>query len=136
MQKHNAERGEIYAPELAGQLRDFRGLRWGNITPTDIDAFLDFGNHLFIIIEAKFAGTELPLGQRLAIERLCDAANKSVHCLALIVSHESPAGEAIDFATARAIEYRYRGAWVRVEREATCYDFVECMRKRYVPAAP
>jgi len=126
------ERGEAYNKERARQGRDFTGLRYGAITPTDIDAFIDFGNHLFIMIEAKYNGTELPYGQRLALERLCDAANETVRSFVLIVSHNQPPNEEIDFAAARAVEYRWNHTWVPIQREATCSDFVDAICERYL----
>jgi len=32
-------RGKVYNPGRAGQLKDFSGLRWGSMTPTDVDAY-------------------------------------------------------------------------------------------------
>jgi hypothetical protein len=34
----------------------FDGMKFGRITPTDIDAAIEFDNRLFIFIEAKFIG--------------------------------------------------------------------------------
>lgn len=126
------QRGKIYNAGRAGQLRDFSGLRYGTITPTDIDAFIDFGNELFIFIEAKYNGTELPYGQRLALERLCDAANEKVRSFALIVSHSYSPEEPIDFSMAQATEYRWNHRWIPIQREATCCDFVDAMREKYL----
>ena len=55
------------------QIKDFSGLRFGKISPTDIDGFLDFGNSLFIFVEMKHGDTRIPYGQKLALTRLCDA---------------------------------------------------------------
>ena len=46
-----AERGVIRNRQFAQQLRDFSGLRFGKITPTDIDGFMDFGDRLFVVLE-------------------------------------------------------------------------------------
>lgn len=70
------ERGVIRNREYAKQLKDFSGLRYGKITPTDIDGFLDFGDQLFVVVEGKHAGSAIQTGQRLALERLVDAC----HC--------------------------------------------------------
>ena len=56
--------------EYAKQLKSFSGLRFGKITPTDIDGFLDFGNNVYVFIETKHGDAPLPYGQKLALERL------------------------------------------------------------------
>ena len=50
------KRGKIGNRRRALQIRDFTGLRWGNITPTDIDALIDFGDKVFVFIEVKKKG--------------------------------------------------------------------------------
>lgn len=119
------QRGEIYNPKRAGQLRDFSGLRFGKITPTDIDGFIDFRNKLHIYIEAKYEDTELWHGQRLALERICD--NCKIPCTVVVVSHRQPVNEMIDFANADVIEYRWERKWHHVTRPATCREFIEAM---------
>lgn len=105
-----AERGAIYNRDRAAQLRDFTSLRWRNITPTDIDAFVDFGGKAFVVIETKRKGNALPNGQRLAIERLIDALSVSgAAAIALIAEHE--AEEDIDVSKCTVVEYRFKGRW-------------------------
>ena len=71
------------------QIKDFSGLRFGKISPTDIDGFLDFGNTLFIFVEMKHGDARIPYGQKLALTRLCDAvANECRQSYLLIVRHE------------------------------------------------
>lgn len=106
-------RGVVWSAKRAGQLRDFSGLRWNTITPTDLDGFLDFGNQLFVFIELKLTGKPLPWGQRLALERLCDATHleRARDSLAIVAEHNTPAGDVIDVANAKVIERRYRFEW-------------------------
>lgn len=66
-------RGVIQNREAAERISDFSGLRWGKITPTDIDLFLDFQNKVFIVGEGKTTGLKLKYGQKLALMRLTDA---------------------------------------------------------------
>lgn len=122
-------RGEAYNVGRATQVRDFTGLCFDAITPTDIDAFIDFGNRLFVFIEAKVHGAELPRGQRLALERLCDS--QRVRTFVLIVSHESPPQEPIDFAQASVVEYRYKRRWIVPARLYSCRALVEGIYRRY-----
>lgn len=109
------QRGAVHSPARAAQLRDFTGLRYGLITPSDIDAFIDFGGKAYVIIETKVVGNPLPQGQRLLLERLCDALNGSAHALVLIAEHNTPAHRPIDIARALVSEYRnHTGEWIRV----------------------
>ena len=102
-----SKRSFIYSPARAAQIRDFQGMRFGNITPTDIDAVIDFGGKAYVFIETKVRGTPLPLGQRLLLERLCDDLNSEhVEALVLIAEHSTPAANNILVATAKVCEYR------------------------------
>lgn len=109
-------RGTIYHAPRAAQLRDFQGLRWGTITPTDIDGFLDFGRRAFVFVETKTLGADLPAGQRLALERLADACQATgIHTLALVAVHLTPSSQPIDVSRARVTELRYAGRWMHVD---------------------
>lgn len=94
------------------QVKEFSGLRFGSIAPTDIDCFLDFGDHLFIFVELKYGETKLPLGQRLALERLCDACENADRKSCLIIArHECPPNVKIDVALAIVSEIRWERKW-------------------------
>lgn len=119
-------RGEIQNRQRAQQLRDFSGMRYGNITPTDIDGFIDFGNKVFVFIETKYGDAEFPYGQRLALERLCDAShNGGVASWAIVTRHDTPVENDIDLANTRVCEFRERGQWHTVSTAPTCKEFVD-----------
>ena len=66
----------------------FDGLRYGNITPTDIDSLIEYKNQLWLMFEAKLAGKDVPQGQRLALERFIhDIRIVNKHGIAMIVEH-------------------------------------------------
>lgn len=72
-------RGVIQNRERARQIIDFSGIRYGNITPTDIDGFFERANEAFVFYEMKYGAAEMPTGQKVALERLVDTlgtANK------------------------------------------------------------
>lgn len=124
------ERGKIHTPRLAAQLRDFSGLRYGKITATDLDAFIDFGDRLFVFIEAKLPGVEIPLGQRLAMERLVDAtASSNRYAIGIIFEHQNRAGE-IDFANGICTAYRWNGVWHNPKQPYTVREMVSQMLER------
>ena len=106
-------RGKIYNSERARQLRDFSGLRFGNITPTDIDGMIEYKNIGYIIIELKYDDNELPHGQQLALERLTDdleRAGKKTLCI--VATHDTTNPEDyIDVANAIVTSCRYKRVW-------------------------
>ena len=110
----NFERGKIRNKEYAQILRDFSGLRWGSITPTDIDAFLDFHNKAFVFIESKYKGKILSGGQKIALERLVDTC--SIPSILIIAEHEASPGEEIEMSCAWVVQYRLHKRW-RVPNE-------------------
>lgn len=69
---NDSERGKIRNREHV-PVKDFSGLRYGKITPTDIDGFVEFKDKIFILLELKFGDSVLKYGQRTALERGCDA---------------------------------------------------------------
>jgi hypothetical protein len=119
-------RGKIYNRTRAKQIRDFSGLRFGTITPTDVDGLLDFQNTLFVLIESKYKEAPLPRGQRLALERVCDAIQKAGKmCAVLIIAHETEPSRDIDFACCPVVEWRYKGCWRSPEQTITCRAAIE-----------
>jgi len=111
------ERGKIKYRGRAKQIKDFSGLRWKNITPTDIDGFVEFGNKVFIFIEFKCFGVELPFGQRLAIERLVDAVSLTgKSCIGIVAEHNNPIGEDINCEEAIVKEIRKDSQWNSSEK--------------------
>lgn len=119
------ERGKIINRERAKQLRDFSGLRFGNITPTDIDAFFEIGNNLFIFIEIKYESSELPRGQKLAFERLIDVVGENKKAIFIICEHEEEIEQDIDLASCRVREYRTKKEWKILENEMTVKELID-----------
>lgn len=108
------ERGVIRNREYARQLKDFSGLRYGKITPTDIDGFLDFGDQLFVVVEGKHAGSAIQTGQRLALERLVDACHCPPRRIAacFIVDHYGGDSDVdVDYASCIVRTVRWGGKW-------------------------
>jgi hypothetical protein len=53
-------RGKVYNPGRNQQLKDMSGLRWGKITPTDLDALVDYQDKYWLYIEFKYGATIRP----------------------------------------------------------------------------
>lgn len=123
-------RGKIRNRKFAQQLRDFSGLRFGTITPTDIDAFIDFGGRLFVFIESKHGSAGPPFGQRLALERLCDSCQSGGVTSFVIISYHNEDGD-VDFASTIVREFRYMGGWHRPKTQTTTRKAIETIRGKY-----
>lgn len=106
-----AERGHFRNKEAARTLRNFSGMRWGKVTPTDIDGFVEFGDKAFVVVEAKYKDSPIPYGQGLALERLCDAISEPRKTLLVICSHDAAVGQEIDLATCQVTRYKSQGRW-------------------------
>lgn len=109
------ERGKIKNRGRSKQIRDFSGLRYGNITPTDIDCLIEYHDKAYVIIEYKYGGAEVLFGQRLALERLHDDVSKIKPVLCIIAQHNQEDCELdIDCANALVMEVRGHGVWIPV----------------------
>lgn len=107
-----AERGEPYNLKRYSQVFDFRGLCWGNITPTDIDLCLDFHNEYFVFGEAKVVGNALPEGQRKAFERMVQRITFSGgKAIFIVFEHSTPPQAMIDAEHCPVVEYYYKDQW-------------------------
>lgn len=83
-----SERGEIRNIERKQQINSFKNIRYGNITPTDIDGLIEYQDKAYVIFEIKYGNAELPKGQRKAIQRLVtDAGKANKKALAIIAEH-------------------------------------------------
>jgi hypothetical protein len=109
------ERGVIEHRERAKQLRDFSGLRYGNITPTDIDGLIEYKDIAYVIFETKYGNAEVPRGQMIALERLCDDLQNYKHTMVIISSHNHPVNEDIDLANSIVSQYRWQKKWVSMK---------------------
>jgi hypothetical protein len=130
-----AIRGKIRNQRRARQLKDFSGLRYGNITPMDIDGIIEFSDRLFVFIEYKSEGAELEGGQRLCIARLCKAIAESGRiCIAIIAEHNPDICDEIDGANATVREYFYDTEWKRPKGEApvSVKTIVDFMHEKFV----
>lgn len=125
------ERGRIYNAERASQLRDFSGLRYGTITPSDIDAIIDFGNRVFVIVETKTAGTPVPRGQRVLLERMADRINTGgARAAVFVAEHRTPTTQAIDVGSCIVVEV-YIGAWRNASGKNTVKQSVDMLLEHF-----
>jgi hypothetical protein len=99
-------RGKIRNRAYAGQVRDYSGLAWGKITPSDVDMFLDFESRLFVWVELKHNSKRLQGSALSGQERACRAAVEKLNAPAALImaQHATPAAEDIDVARAPVLD--------------------------------
>jgi len=120
------ERGKIREREFAKQIRDFSGLRFSNVTPTDIDGLIEFNNCIYILIEAKFQEDKLPDGQLRALTNLVDTVfDASKKGLLIIAIHDNLPDEDIIFHRCKVSRYRSRKKWYSPKKKITVKELIE-----------
>lgn len=124
-------RGEITNRQRAKQLRDYSGLCFDAITPTDIDGLIEYHGRGYILIEVKLEDAPMDSGQRLAFERLTDDLNRAARpTIFLIASHnEVDPEEDIDVANTIVSEYRYKKHWRIPKSHITVKEAIEWFLK-------
>ena len=84
----NDQRGEIENRERMRQLISFSGMRWSNITPTDVDGAIDYHGKATVFYEFKYESAKFKRGQQLFLERQVeDAINAGKKSVAIFVRH-------------------------------------------------
>ncbi len=118
---NNLEPGIIRNRQQIAQIKVYKGLKFGSITPTDIDFFIEYKNKGFIFAEAKFSNTEMPTGQKIALQRLCDSLNKK--SVLFLLEHNS--NDDIDFSLAKVREFYWKNQWFDPKVELPFKDWIE-----------
>lgn len=111
---NDLDRGKIHYRDRARQIIDFSGLRYGNITPTDIDGLIEYQNKAVIFLEYKLDGyDEMPYGQRLAFERIAnDLKEARKECVVFLCVHTVEDCEKdIDGKNSTVKEIYWHGRW-------------------------
>lgn len=113
MKYTNENRGKIQNRERARQIIDFSGIRYGNITPTDMDGFFEYHNQAFAFYEFKLIGGEFPRGQRVALQRMVDAITDAQKEAVIFLCRHSAFEPREDISAQDAVveEIYYRGQW-------------------------
>ena len=111
---------------------DFSGLRFDKISPMDFDAFFEFKDELFVFVETKYNNAPLPLGQRLALERVCDAIQSPDQKAIVFITCHYDKGLDVDIDLAKTIvtQYRYKFEWHKPKQPITLFDAIERIRPK------
>ena len=96
-------RGKIHNRERGKQIIDYSRIRYGNITPTDLDGDFEKGNKIFIFYEYKLPNVEMPRGQELALTRIVDGLSTAGKSAVLFLCRHEEYDTNKDIAADRAI---------------------------------
>ena len=130
------DRGRIRSIERYRQPVCFHGLKFGKITPTDVDGLIEYRNQVFVFYELKLCGTEMPEGQRKALSRIVDALQSAgKHAVLMKCEHDVyDTDEQVDASEAVVTEIYWKGAWFVIKggpsaRDATDVYFASLSKK-------
>ena len=94
------------------QAIDFSGIQNGKIHHSDIDAVLEFNNEVLILIEVKRIGNDIPTGQRLLLERLCDSWHTDKSIVLKVVHNFTDDDSDIPLRLCIVEQSYYKGVWI------------------------
>jgi hypothetical protein len=112
-------RGVIRDKDRARQVRNFSGMLYGTITPTDIDGLIEYRNKCYVLFEEKFGDAKLPRGQELALERICDDLGAKKPTIFIVASHNTEPEQDIDVANSQVVKFRFESRWYPIKNKMT-----------------
>lgn len=127
-------KSKIQNPERMKQLIDFKGLGLDSgIYPTDIDGLIEYHDKEYIIIEVKHGGAKVPVGQRVAMQRMVDDFTKiGKRAVAIVCEHHvDDVDKPVIAAYCRVREFYYGGErrWRPPDKRMTVQEMVNSFRK-------
>ena len=125
MKYNDGNRGKYQNESRARQLIRFEGLRFNNITPTDIDLFMEYHDKAFVIAEIKHRDAEMPRGQQLALTRVVDriAATSAEAVLFYCIHQVDNTDDDVYAAQVFVRGVYYKGVWYK-SRKRTLKDAI------------
>ncbi len=113
---------------------NFNNMHFDKISPMDFDAFMEFKDKLFIFIETKYLDAQMPFGQQLALERLCDACqNAGKISVVFFTSHNNNSDEDnIDLGNSIVTKYRWKKKWHTPKNKVNLHDAVLRLKEKYI----
>lgn len=127
------ERGVIKDKLRATQVNSFCGMSLRrNITPTDIDGFIDYSGKAFIILEGKYMDAELPIGQRKALSNLANALDKA-NCpvMVIVYIHTEPIENDVVVKDCIVSQVYWNKKWHRLKNNRKVLDLIKSFEQFY-----
>ena len=116
------------------QLIDFEGCALDKyIYPTDIDAMIEYKDSKYLLFEVKYEDSVVPVGQRLALQRMVDDFTKTGKQAIVIICtyHISNPNEPIIMANCRVREVYYgeEQKWRSPDKDLTVAEAIDSFQK-------
>lgn len=116
------------------QLIDFKGLEVdGYIYPTDIDGLIEYKDSEYILFEVKYGSAEVPLGQKLAIQRMVgDFTKVGKQAVAFVCEHtvrDANKPVVAAWCKVREIYYGKEKQWRAPDNEITVREAVDSFQR-------
>lgn len=122
--------GVVRNRNLVGQIIQFGNIRYGKMSGTNIDYFMDFYGIGFIFVEAKFGGGMPPFGQKLALQRICNACSKGGVLSAVVIAGHTCHNQDIVLAECMATHKYYEGKWTPFDPGLTVQVVIDSFKKK------
>lgn len=100
--------------QRARQLIDFANIRIGEKgMPTDCDGLIEYHDKAYVLFELKHGAKDVPLGQKLALVRMCDDfARVGKPAVFIVAEHDvDDPNVDVDAAACRVRKYYFKGKW-------------------------
>ena len=123
-------RGKIQFRDRKQQIMDFSGMRYSNVTPTDVDMFFEKTDKAFVFAEIKYGNAKMPDGQKKAMTRLIDALQDSGREAVFFLCRHfvSDTAEDVDVSKSTVVSIYYKREWLEQSQLNTlresCNDFL------------
>lgn len=109
---------------------DFTGVQNNKIHPTDVDFVLEFDNEILILGEVKRKGVEIPLGQKLVLQRIADKWGDKAIVLKVVHSHNNDDTD-IPLKDCFVESYYVNKKWFRLQNSYSLVDFVNSLGEKW-----
>ena len=109
---------------------DFTGVQNDKIHPTDVDFVLEFDNEILILGEVKRQGIEIPLGQKLVLQRIADKWGDKAIVLKVVHSHNNDDTD-IPLKDCFVESYYVNKKWFRLQNSYSLVDFVNSLGEKW-----
>ena len=123
------ERGKIIQLERFKQTIVFHGMKFDTITPTDMDALIEYKNRLYVFMEVKMVNKQVPTGQKIALKRLADDIHDKPAFVMIGEHNVFDVTKPINLATCQLREYYFNktGRWNKAKKPITIRESVEIL---------
>lgn len=121
---------EVQYADRFRQLLLFEGMAFNNIYPTDIDAITEYHNRLFIVMEVKGEGVQLPYGQKTALTRMVDALQGPEKDAVLFVCRHNVADnkQPVVLKDTTVEEAYWKGKWYKIKKKTAGEAWLYALR--------